>query len=200
MSKRLKIGILLAAGIAGVPMSRAAAGEILSGVAAHDVNVGIATDTREGGVDAQLGYRTGPVAALARFGAPDAYGYISLNSRHRTNFAAAGLSWRLWLGSESKLYVKPGIGVAVHDGYVDLPPEEPGLANAEIIRRAEIYRTRKPYGSRFMFEPSVAIGWRAADRVSLEAFYAHLSHAKLGGNDNPGVDLLGLRLAYRLKD
>lgn len=96
--------------------------------------------------------------------------------------------------------MRPGIGLAVHDGYVDLPPEEAGLSNNEILRRAEICRTRKPNGSRFLFEPSLAVGWQPDPRWAIEAVYTHLSRAQLGGNDNPGVDILGTRLAYRLGD
>lgn len=198
MGYRIKRCVIAVASASGLCAAAAAqAGELIGGLAAHDVNIGVATATHEGGTDLHLGYRSDRLAALKAVGAPQAHAYLSLNSRHRTNFVAAGLSWKVWLDQAQSLYVRPGIGLAAHDGYVDLPPEEAGLSNAEILRRVEIYRTRKPYGARFLFEPSLALGWQASRQLAVEAVYTHLSHAKLGGEDNPGVDILGVRFAYR---
>ena len=50
-------------------------------------------------------------------------------------------------------------------------------------------------GSRVLFEPELALGWRASERLAVEARWMHISHAQLfDGKQNPGFDMMGLRL------
>jgi hypothetical protein len=39
---------------------------------------------------------------------------------------------------------------------------------------------------------------RIDERISLEANWTHISHARLfNGSQNPGIDMMGVRLSYR---
>jgi hypothetical protein len=106
---------------------------------------------------------------------------VAVNTNGGTNFVNAGLEWQI--GIADHFYVAPAIGLAVHDGAV-----------AKFQRRPEELNL----GSRILFSPSVALGWRVSDRLAVEASYIHLSHAQLAGEQNPGLDEIGIRLAYRL--
>lgn len=100
-----------------------------------------------------------------------------MNSAGETNFAAAGISWKIG----HTFYVRPGIGIAVHDG-------------PDGFTRNRIY-----FGSRVLFELEMGIGVQINDRASIEASWVHLSHAKLFNSENPGIDNIGLRLNYRFR-
>lgn len=59
--------------------------------------------------------------------------------------------------------------------------------------------TRTDLGSRLVFEPALALGYRIAPRLSVEAALVHRSHAGLfNSRQNPGMDSAGLRLNFRL--
>ena len=170
--------LLVAAGTAAFFAGTGAqAQEVFGGVFAHDVKTGITASGIEDGVDLQLGYRG------ARFGnsenkwVPAPYVFVSVNSAGDTNFAAAGLSWKF--GRE--LYFRPGVGIAVHDGPDTVEPGE----------------DRIDFGSRVLFEPEAAVGYQFTPNVSAELSIVHLSHAKLFGRQNPGIDNIGVRVNYR---
>ena len=157
----------------------ARADELFGGVLAHDVDTAITRSGIERGLDLQLGWRGGRIDALGFVGAPSPYVFGSLSSGGATSFAAAGLSWRFG----GRAYLRPGIGLAIHDG-----PGRPVPGDARI-----------DFGSRVLFEPELAIGYRVNRRVSVEAAWVHLSHAQLFGRQNPGMDSIGMRLSYRLR-
>jgi len=93
-----------------------------------------------------------------------------------------GLSWKLGKGP---LYLRPGVGLVVHDG--------PRL-------RVGADGVRTDLGSPVLFEPEIALGARLSDRLSLEASWVHISNARLFNHrQNPGIDMMGLRLAFALK-
>ena len=77
-----------------------------------------------------------------------------------------------------KLYVRPGLGLAVHTG------------SAGNFQRTD----RIAFGSRILFAPELGIGTQLNDRVSVEASWVHMSHAQLFGRQNPGIDNVGVRL------
>ena len=155
------------------------AGEVFGGVHVHDVKTGITASGFEEGVDFQLGWRGERMGALGAIGAPSPHAYVSVNSAGDTSFAAAGISWKIG----RTLYVRPGLGIAIHDG--------PG--------RYEPGEERIVFGSRILFAPEVAIGVGLGDRVSIEASWVHMSHAQLFSSNNPGIDNIGLRLNYRFR-
>lgn len=77
-----------------------------------------------------------------------------------TSFAGAGLSWTVGKGP---VYVRPAVGVVIHDW-----PERSAFAG----RRAAL-------GSRVLFEPEMAVGYRLNGRISLEASWMHISQGRL---------------------
>lgn len=160
----------------------AAAGEVFTGVYVHAVDTPFTLYTGEGGADLELGYRFDPVEALGAIGKPSPYLIGSVNTVGDTSFAGAGLSWKLGKGP---VYVRPGVGLVVQDG----PSQRIDPATG---RHTEL-------GSRVLFEPEIAVGTRLSERLSLEASWVHVSHARLfNAQQNPGIDMMGMRLNWRL--
>jgi lipid A 3-O-deacylase len=168
--------IALAFVLAAIPAT-APAKDLWLGVYAHDVTPISATEF-ESGTDLQIGWRGDRISAPRKIGSPAPYVLASANLNGGTNYAAAGLSWRFG----GTLYVRPGIGIAVHDG--------PSFA----VRG----RKRVDLGSRVLFEPELAAGWQVNDRLSVEASWVHMSHATLFSRQNRGQDNIGARAILRL--
>lgn len=156
------------------------AAELFAGLLAHDVHLPLDKGGEENGVEVELGWRGERLHALGFLGAPSPYVFGSLAVGGKTHFAAAGLSWRLGHGP---LYLRPGLGLAVHT--------RPG----DGVNAAGL---RTDLGSRVVFEPELAIGYRISERVGIEGVLVHLSHAQLFSRQNPGMDSIGLRLTLRL--
>ncbi|MEP2101557.1 MAG: acyloxyacyl hydrolase [Parasphingorhabdus sp.] len=158
----------------------AAAQEIFVGVAAHEVDTPLSFKIDEEGVDFQAGYRGKRIEALSIIGAPSPYIFASINSAGDTSLVAAGLSWKIG----DKFYLRPGIGLAIHDG--------PSLRFASDGTQTQL-------GSRILFEPELAVGVQLSERIDLEASWVHVSHAQIfNGNQNPGLDIIGARLVIKL--
>lgn len=176
MSSGLSV-LVLALGTSLAPPAHAA--EIFGGVLAHDVDSPLTKGGLEDGADLQLGWRGGRIRPLGFIGAPSPYAFASLATGGDTHFAAAGLSWRIG----GRLFVRPGIGLAVHtrgdDGVFQ------GL--------------RTDLGSRVLFEPELGVGYQVTDRFSVEATWVHLSQGQLFSRQNPGMDSVGVRLSYQLR-
>ena len=172
------IRLLVGLGLAGTAGAGKAA-DLFGGLHSHDVDTVLTKGGFERGVDFQIGWRGEPMAALQVIGAPAPHVFISVNSAGDTNFAAAGVSWKIG----RTLYLRPGVGIAIHD--------RPSRAVAD--------GQRIDFGSRILFEPELGIGYRLSDRVSLEASWIHLSHAQLFSRQNPGLDNFGVRLNYRFR-
>jgi len=150
------------------------AGELFGGVYVHDVKTPLDKSGIEGGADIMLGYRGGAIGHTPL----QPYVFGALNTAGETNYAAVGLSAKFGRG----IYIRPGLGIAVHTGSAD-----------------NFYRTDKiAFGSRVLFEPELGIGTQLNDRLSIEASWVHMSHAQLFGRENPGIDNLGVRLNLKL--
>lgn len=160
--------------------SPAVAQEVWGGVSAHGVDTPFTKDIDERGTDLQAGYRFAPVDGLSAIGSPEPYVLAVVNLDGETNLVAAGLSWKLG----DRLYARPGIGIAIHDG--------PGF------RVDPATNLRTDLGSRVLFEPEIAVGFQATPRLSIEASWIHVSHAQLFGGQNPGLDIIGVRATWRL--
>ncbi|HYJ30333.1 MAG TPA: acyloxyacyl hydrolase [Allosphingosinicella sp.] len=171
IARSLALSLLLAA--AATP---AHADEIFGGVYAHDVDSPLNLRGYGDGVDLQLGWRGERLRGLAAIGAPSPHAFVALNSAGDAHYAAAGISWKIG----GQVYVRPGIGLAVHTA-----PSFDGP------------RPERSLGSRVLFAPELAVGVALGERASLEASLVHLSHATLLGRHNPGMDNIGLRLNYR---
>ena len=168
--------IISAALLTALVPSGAEAGELFGGLHIHDVKTPLDKSGIEDGVDLSVGYRGGRM--FGTFLQPYVFG--ALNSAGATSYAAAGVSARFGLGHG--WYIRPGVGLAIHNGSAD-----------------KFYRTDKiAFGSRILFEPEVGIGAQINKRVSVEASWVHMSHAQLEGRENPGIDNLGVRVNLAL--
>lgn len=172
------VGIAVLALMAALP-APAAAAELFGGAYAHDVDTVFTKGGFEGGLDFQIGWRGERLAGLRIIGAPAPHVFASINSEGDTNYAAAGLDWKIG----GKAYLRPGVGLAVHD------------RKSRLVRAGR----RLDLGSRILFELEMGIGYELSDRVSIEASWIHLSHARLFSAQNPGIDNFGLRLNYRFR-
>ena len=164
----------------GFPVCGAQAADIFVGVLSHDVDTSFTIGGFERGADLQVGWRGERIGALRFLGSPSPYLFGSLSTAGETNFAAAGLSWRIG----GKLYVRPGIGLAIHD-------------RKRLIVGEDGFR--RDLGSRILLEPEIGAGYQINDRVSLEATWVHISQAQLLSGQNPGMDSIGARLNYRFR-
>ena len=170
----MRLLILVLAFLAATP---AHAGELFGGVYKHAVDTPLSlSGGDEKGVDLQLGYR---FDGLGRTGLQP-YAFAALNSAGDTHYAAAGISYR-W---GRKLYVRPGIGLAVHTG---------SATEFEVPGNGEI-----EFGSRVLFEPELGIGYQANERLSVEASWVHMSQGTLFSGQNPGIDNIGVRVNLKL--
>jgi hypothetical protein len=170
---------LLAASLLAFIAAPAAAQEVFGGVYAHDVKTGLTRSGIEEGVDLELGWRGGRIDALSFVGTASPHAFVSLNSAGDTHFAAAGVNWKIG----NTVYIRPGIGLAVHTGPGQVVPGD----------------NRIDFGSRILFAPEIGAGVQVNDRLSVEASWVHLSHAQLFGGQNPGLDTIGVRLNYRFR-
>ena len=157
----------------------AAAGEIFAGLYAHDVDTGLTKSGIEDGVDLELGWRGDRIRALSAIGSPSPHAFVSVNSAGDTHFAAAGISWKIG----RQVYVRPGVGLAVHTGPGRVVPGD----------------NRIDFGSRILFAPEIGVGVQVSEQVSVEASWVHLSHAQLFSGQNPGLDTIGVRINYRFR-
>jgi len=179
------------------------AGEVFVGAYKHDVTflgnaVGLGAAGREDGVDIHLGYRTDRIQSLDWLGKPQVHAFVSINSENTSNFVATGFDWPIELGAPGGFYLRPGFGLAYTDGKAGLPPANaPGLTDEERARRTELYYTRIDFGSKVLFEPELALGYRFNDKVSAELSYTHLSNGQIfHQGKNQGLDDVGVRLVY----
>lgn len=161
----------------------ALADEMFVGVYAHEVDTPFTLRVEEDGVDIAAGYRFEPVEGLRAIGRPAPYIIASVNTAGDTSFAGGGLSWTIGKGP---VYVRPAIGIVVHDG--------------DTHRYDPVTGKDRGLGSRVLFEPEFGIGYRLSERVSAEASWMHISHARLfDSGQNPGIDMIGLRMVFRTR-
>jgi lipid A 3-O-deacylase len=147
------------------------------GVYAHDVNLS-GKRVYEGGEELIAAWGGPRIGFLAAAGGPSPYVTGGLNLNGKTNFAAAGLRWKLRM--TDRFYFRPGVGLAYNDA--PTTHQESG---------------RIWSGSHVTFEPEASLGWLVNRRVALEASWVHLSQAKVFSDRNPAINELGLRAVYR---
>ena len=193
---RCVAGAAVTAAVLG--LCRAEAAELWLGAYDHDVSDSMSIGRYEAGAQVAAGLIGAPLEPLRLLGRPSPYLLAAVNTDGGTNYAAAGLSWRLDLGE--RVYVRPGFGLAVHDGDIDFPsPYEPGITSTERRGRFQRGREEIDLGSRVLFQPELALGVRVTDRLAVEASWMHLSHGQTAGGQNPGLSEVGVRLVYGLR-
>jgi hypothetical protein len=171
----MKIPALICAALV-ITASPAAASEVFGGVYVHDVKTPLDLSGVEPGADLMAGWRGNKIAHTPL----QPYVFGAVNTAGATNYAAVGLSAKFG----RKLYVRPGLGLAIHTG---------SARNFEDPSNDKI-----EFGSRILFEPELGIGTEINDRLSVEASLVHMSHAQIFGRENPGIDNLGVRLNLKL--
>ena len=148
----------------------AQAAELFGGVYVHDIKSPLTHSNFERGADLMVGYRGGRIG-----GTPlQPYAFAAINTAGETNYGAVGLSAKFG----GQLYVRPGLGLAIHTG------------SSGNFQRTD----RIAFGSRILFEPELGVGIQVNDRLSIEASWVHMSHAQLFGRQNPGIDNVGVRV------
>ena len=167
---------LLAIAPAIFAASPAQADEIIGGLYVHDVDTFLTIAGVEDGMDVQLGWRGDRIGKTPL----QPHVFAAVNTSGSTNYAAVGLSAKFG----KKVFIRPGVGLAVHTG---------STTKFQIEGNDEL-----EFGSRVLFEPELGIGARVNDRLSVEASWVHMSHAQLEGRENPGIDNLGFRLNLKL--
>jgi len=166
----IALGALCLSTLASAP---AQAGELFGGLYVHDLDTPLTRSNIESGVDVQIGWRGGRIGSTPL----QPYAFAAVNTAGETNYAAAGISAKFG----KQLYVRPGVGIAVHTG-----------------SSGNFQRTDKiAFGSRVLFAPELGVGVQLSERVSVEASWVHLSHAQLLGGQNPGIDNIGMRINVR---
>ena len=175
------LAIVTCAGLVALGCSTpAAAAEVFGGIYAHNVKTPLSLDgNTEDGADFQLGLRGGPLAKVIGFSI-EPYVFGALNSAGDTSYVAAGLSAKIG----GPIYVRPGLGLAVHTGS-DADFENP-------------FNDKLEFGSRVLFEPEIGVGVQLLPRITAEASWVHMSHGQLFGKQNPGIDNIGVRLNVAL--
>jgi lipid A 3-O-deacylase len=175
----MRMGLAAAAAVM-LAWAPAKAQEAFLGVYDHDAPVGLADCCFEKGVDLEAGLRSAPLGLLKGIGEFRLYAVGSADTSPGVSFGAVGLLWRFQL--PARFYFQPGLGGAVQTGSTEKYQATPD---------------RLYLGSRYLFEPEAAFGYEVSRKVALEASYVHLSHAKLAGPQNPGMDEVGARVVYR---
>lgn len=161
--------------------SQANAEEIFIGAAVNGVNTPFSLDIDEEGRNFILGVRGNPEKGLERIGSPSLYIFVAANDSSDTSFVAGGLSWHIDLAD--KLYFRPGIGIALQS------------RTAQRFRLGDNRRT--DLGSAVLFEPELVLGYEVSEKISAELTWQHISHARLFSGQNPGIDLMGARIAFK---
>jgi hypothetical protein len=152
----------------------------------------------ESGFDAMLGLRTAPIEGWTWLAKPSVHVMISANNRVATDFAAIGLNWRLPIAFGGRLYARPGFGFAYTTGEANIG-NSADLSVSPAVRqeRQHLAATRIDFGSKDLFEPEMAFGYRFTRRWAAEISYVHLSNGQiLHQGKNQGLDDAGLRVAY----
>jgi lipid A 3-O-deacylase len=169
--------VVIPAGIALAFATPAHAGEIIGGLYVHDVDTFVTIAGVEPGVDFQLGYRGGRIGKTPL----QPHIFVAVNSSGATSYAAAGFSMKFG----DRVFIRPGVGLAIHNG---------STKDYQIEGNGEL-----ELGTRVLFEPELGIGARVNDRLTVEASWVHMSHGQLFSDQNPGIDNLGIRFAYKLR-
>lgn len=167
---------LLAIVPAALASTPAQADEIIGGLYVHDVDTFLTIAGVEDGMDVQLGWRGNRIGKTPL----QPHAFVAVNTSGSTNYAAVGLSAKFG----KTVFIRPGLGIAVHTG---------SAKGYQIEGNDEL-----EFGSRVLFEPELGIGVNVNERMSIEASWVHMSHATLFSDQNPGIDNLGVRFAFKL--
>ncbi|MEM7252570.1 MAG: acyloxyacyl hydrolase [Pseudomonadota bacterium] len=117
-------------------------------------------------------------------GAPYPHLGTNLNSGGDTSQLYGGLTWEYQ--ALRRLAGTFSAGMSLHNG--DIEQEDDELCDDD---------GDCGFGTRLIFRFSAGIRFEASKRIGIEAFYDHISHAKILDAENEGIDSVGLRVHYR---
>lgn len=169
---------LLILGALSLP-AHAHAGEVFGGLMAQGVGTPVSAEIGEHGVALAAGWRSSERRCFIVGARCQRHLFISANTAGGTSFIAGGFT-KTW---GDPVYFRAGIGLAVRDG--------PSRSYDSDGRRTDL-------GSRVLFEPEIAVGAKVGERFRIEAAWVHLSHAYLASDQNPGLDMIGVRVSLDL--
>lgn len=135
-----------------------------------------------------------PIEALRWVGRPRPYVGVLVSLDGYTNFAQAGLNWRVQHG---RFYVDLGGGGAIHDGAISLPGPEEGLPDEVNDARRRARDEGVDFGQRVLFHASLAAGVRLNKHWAIELGAQHWSNGHVHSATNDGSDIASVRVAYR---
>lgn len=184
---------------ASLGASAASAADVWTGAYAHGVGT---KQSQEGGADLMLGFETERLGGAFKYlFNPAVHGILSFNTRVPTDFIALGFDWPIPILHSEHFYIRPGIGFAGTTGQADIGSAfDPTITAQQRAIRAHLAATRIDFGSRDLFEPELAFGYKLNKDVKLEASYVHLSNGQiLHSGKNQGMDDVGLRVMYRFR-
>ena len=160
--------------------------EIRGGILKHSISP-IGHDAKETGIDGNLEVLFASPGWLSWLLKPRPQIGASFNaSDNNTDVLYAGLQWewRFW----DSFFFDFSFGGAVHNGELSY---DAGVAFPEYAGR------RRELGCRALFRESFELGWRFWERHNLSVMWAHYSHGGICGDQNEGLDNLGMRYGYR---
>lgn len=160
----------------------AMAEEFFLGSAYNGVDTPFTLDADEHGKDVQFGFRGNPEKGLEKFGSPSLYVQGSVNVDGYTSWVSGGISWKIG----HRFYARPGIGLAYHDR---------NTIRSHLVGTKHI---RTDLGSSILFQPEIILGAKLTDDLSAEFAWTHISNAHILSNQNPGVDMMGLRIVIKM--
>ena len=134
---------------------------------------------------------------LSHIGSPRLQLGGDLSLTGETDHIYAGPYWSYTF--ENNVFVGGALGLAIHDGTVDLSPVDPATGTIT-PRSAERYNTTKKFGSRLLFHLGPEVGYRFDEHNSIMLTWSHISNGYIfSGLDgpNPGQDNLGIRYGYK---
>lgn len=102
---------------------------------------------------------------------------VSINSRHDTSKAYAGLLWEWVFGNG--FFVNSGGGLAVHNGQLESDDSN-----------------KKQLGSRVLFRVPIEFGFTIRERHRISILFDHVSNAYLA-TPNEGMDTIGVRYGFQ---
>tara|TARA_Y100001960_G_C14766853_1_gene877497 strand:- start:2578 stop:3060 length:483 start_codon:yes stop_codon:yes gene_type:complete len=156
------------------------------GILKHAVSV-IGNTTKETGLDGNLEFLWNSPDWLKFLWTPQPHLGFSFNgSSNNTDVAYTGLSWEkiIWRSA----FLNFSFGLALHNGKLSYNPDVPFPSD---------YNRHREFGCRVVFRESFEAGWKLPKEQSLSIMWSHYSHAGLCGDQNEGLDNLGVRYGYR---
>jgi lipid A 3-O-deacylase len=160
--------------------------ELRGGILKHSISP-IGHDAKETGVDGNLEVLFASPGWLSWLLKPRPQIGASFNgSNNNTDVLYAGLQWE-WTFWKS-FFFDFSFGGAVHNGELSY--------DASVVF-PEYANRRRELGCRALFRESFELGWRFWERHNLSVMWSHYSHGGICGDQNEGLDNLGMRYGYR---